>query len=241
MPRRPRLELPGLPLHVTHRGVNRAATFLDDEDCGLYRQLLHDALGAQGVALHAYVLLTNHVHLLVTPPEPGALSRSMSRLGQRYVPAFNRKHGRTGTLWEGRFKSCLVDSERYLLTVYRYIELNPVRAAMTETPEHYRWSSVHANLAIAHDPCITPHASYLALAADPQTRGEAYRQWLHAALSDDDLHAIRAHLQQERALGSPRFQAMVEKTLNRPVALRSPGRPRRDWPDEATAGGTDVP
>ncbi len=240
MPRRPRLELPGLPLHVTHRGVNRAATFLDDEDYGQYRHLLHDALTAQGVALHAYVLMTNHVHLLVTPPESGALSRSMSRLGQRYVPAFNRKHGRTGTLWEGRFKSCLVDSERYLLTVYRYIELNPVRAAMAEAPEHYRWSSVRANLAVAHDPCITPHASYQALAADPQARGEAYRQWLHAALCNDDVHAIRTHMQQERALGSPRFQAMVEKTLNRPAACRSPGRPRREPSNEAAASAVDV-
>ena len=128
MPRRPRLELPGYPLHVTHRGVNRAATFLDGDDFACYRQWLDEALAEHGVALHAYALMSNHVHLLLTPAAVGSLSRAMSRLGQRYVPAFNRKHGRTGTLWEGRFKSCLVDSERYLLVVHRYIELNPVRA-----------------------------------------------------------------------------------------------------------------
>ena len=227
MPRRPRLEVPGLPLHVTHRGVNRAATFVDDEDFDRYRQLLRESLAERGIALHAYVLMTNHVHLLLTPAEPGALSKAMSRLGQRYVPMFNRKHGRTGTLWEGRFKSCLVDSQHHLFTVYRYIELNPVRAALVEAPEHYRWSSVHANLALAVDLGVTPHPSYLALAADPQVRGEAYRQWLFATLGDDEIQAIRMHLQQERALGSPRFQAMIEKTLNRSVACRSRGRPPR--------------
>ena len=110
MPRRPRLELPGIPLHVTHRGVNRAATFMDDEDFSQYRQRLGHALAGHGIALHAYVLMTNHVHLLLTPPAPGRISSAMRELGQGYVPTFNRKHRRTGTLWEGRFKSCLVDS-----------------------------------------------------------------------------------------------------------------------------------
>ena len=228
MPRRPRLELPGLPLHITHRGVNRAATFLDDEDFIRYRYCLGDALAEHGIALHAYVLMTNHVHLLLTPPAPGLLSIAMCRLGQRYVPTFNRKHGRTGTLWEGRFKSCLVDSERYLLTVHRYIELNPVRAAMVATPEHYRWSSVHASLATAIDPIVTPHTVYLASGSDPARRGELYREWLRQGISDDDLCAIRVHLQQERALGNPRFQAMVEKTQS--IVLQRSGReggPRR--------------
>ena len=235
MPRRPRLELPGVPLHVTHRGINRAATFLDDEDFIRYRQCLSDALVEQGVALHAYVQMTNHVHLLLTPSAPGHLSAAMSRLGQRYVPAFNRKHGRTGTLWEGRFKSCLVDSERYLLIVHRYIELNPVRAAMVASPEEYRWSSVQASLAITIDPIITPHASYLASGSDQAQRGAAYRAWLRQGMSDEDLHAIRSHLQQERALGHPRFQAMAEKTSNRPVSLRSRGRPRKTAIDPALA------
>lgn len=231
MPRRPRLELPGLPLHVTHRGVNRAATFLDDEDFIRYRQQLSDALAEQGIALHAYVLMTNHVHLLLTPPAPGRLSAAMRRLGQRYVPTFNRKHGRTGTLWEGRFKSCLVDTERYLLIVHRYVELNPVRAALVVSAEDYRWSSVHASLGTTIDPIITPHAVYLASGPDSAERGKFYREWLRQGINDDDLDAVRAHLQQERALGHPRFQVMVERTLNRPVSIRSCGRPRKQLTD----------
>lgn len=225
MPRRPRLELPGVPLHITHRGVNRAATFLDAEDFSTYRQVLGEELSAHGIALHAYVLMTNHVHLLLTPPAAGRLSAAMCQLGRRYVPAFNRKHGRTGTLWEGRFKSCLVDSERYLMAVHRYIELNPVRAAMVETPQACRWCSVHTSLGLTADPLVTPYPHYLALAVDPVQRACRYREWLLEGIREDDVQAIRSHLQQERALGSPRFQTMVEKTLNRPATIRGRGRP----------------
>jgi putative transposase len=225
MPRRPRLELPGVPLHLTQRGVNRAATFLDEEDFVEYRRFLSDAFTEQGIALHAYVLMTNHVHLLLTPPAAGRLSIAMSRLGQHYVPRFNRRHGRTGTLWEGRFKSCLVDSDRYLLSAQRYIELNPVRAAMVASPEQYRWSSVRTSLAIETDPMLTAHPTYLALAANPVKRGLVYGEWLQQAISADQIRSIRLHLQQERAFGNPRFQQMVEKTLNRPASLRARGRP----------------
>lgn len=226
MPRRPRLEVPGLPLHITHRGVNRAATFLDDEDFARYRECLGDALGEQGIPLHAYVLMTNHVHLLLTPSVPGRLSVAMSRLGQHYVPAFNRKHGRTGTLWEGRFKSCVVDSERYLLKVHRYIELNPVRAAMVLAAEDYRWSSAQASLAMREDAIVTPHEVFLATHSDPVGRGAKHREWLDQGINEEDLQTIRVHLKQERALGNPLFQMMVARTLNRPVAVRPRGRPR---------------
>jgi len=172
----------------------------------------------------------NHVHLLLTSPERNALSRVMRNVGQCYVQAFNRRHRRTGTLWQGRFKSCLVDSERYLLTVYRYIELNPVRAAMVERPEQHRWSSVHANLNQRPDDLVTPHPVYLGLDVDPNVRAEAYRAWLRQGVSDDDLHQIRHHLQQERALGDAKFQAMIERALGRPAVVRPRGRPPR--PDE---------
>ncbi len=129
---------------------------------------------------------------------------------------------------EGRFKSCLVDSDRYLLTAYWYIELNPVRAAMPEKPEHHHWSSVHGNLALCEDPLVTPHACFMAMGDTRQSRAEAYRTWLEQGVSDDELIAIRRHLQQERAFGSKRFQAMAEKTLGRPVSVRRPGRPSRD-------------
>lgn len=146
MPRQPRLELPGLPVHVTQRGVNQCAIFIDDDDRHHYRRLLREACIEHGIAIHAFVLMDNHVHLLLTPRHPGALSRAMRAVGQCYVQAFNARHGRCGALWQGRFKSSLVDSERYLLTVIRYIELNPVRAAMVATPDEYKWSSVHTHL-----------------------------------------------------------------------------------------------
>lgn len=157
MPRRPRLEIPDIPLHVTQRGINRCAIFLDDDDRAHYLDLLRHAVRNDDIAVHAYVLMDNHVHLLLTSPRPGALSRSVRNLGQCYVQVFNHRYRRSGTLWQGRFKSCLVDTERYLMTVYRYIELNPVRAAMVDHPERYRWSSVHANLGSRVDHVVTAH------------------------------------------------------------------------------------
>jgi len=225
--RRPRLHLPGVALHITHRGVNRAATFLDDEDCASYLQHLHLAASAHAVSLHGYVLMTNHVHLLVSADTPGAISRTMQALGRRYVRAINARHGRTGTLWEGRFKSCLVDSDGYLLRCLRYIELNPVRAAMTDSPQGHRWSSVHTHLGLRQDSRLTLHPQYLALGDDSATRIARYRELLLEPLHEDELSAIRSHILQERALGSPTFQAMVAKTLNRPVQVQPPGRPRK--------------
>ncbi len=224
--RRPRLELPGIPLHITQRGVNRAAVFLDDDDCAAYLQALQAAAQAQSVAIHGYVLMTNHVHLLVGSETPGAVSRMMQATGRRYVRAFNARHRRTGTLWEGRYKSCLVDSDRYFLTCLRYIELNPVRAAMVQWPWEHRWSSVHAHLGLRPNSRVTPHAAYLALGEEAQERSAAYRALLLEPLALEQLERIRDHVRQERALGSPRFQVMVEKSLNRPVRVRAAGRPR---------------
>lgn len=226
--RRPRLELPGVPQHITHRGVNRGATFIDDEDFAAYLQALERVSGEQGISIHGYVLMTNHVHLLVSAEVAGAVSRMMQALGRRYVRAFNKCYGRTGTLWEGRYKSCLVDSDRYLLACLRYIELNPVRAAMVAQPWDYRWSSVHGHLRLRADARLTPHAGYLALGRDASERETAYRRVLMEALSGEVLAEIRSHMQQERALGSPAFRSMVEKALNRPVEVRPQGRPRRD-------------
>lgn len=228
MPRRPRLGISGVSLHVTQRGVNRGAIFIDDDDRRHYLDLLRDAMREGAIAIHAYVLMGNHVHLLLTSPAPRALSRAMRNLGQCYVQAFNRRHRRSGTLWQGRFKSCLVDSERYLMTVYRYIELNPVRAAMVERPEDYPWSSVHANINRRHDDLVIPHASYLGLHSNADARAAAYLTWLREGVSDDDLARIRVHLEQERALGDRKFQSMVERALGHHVAVRPRGRPRRE-------------
>jgi putative transposase len=182
IPRRPRLELPGTPLHVVQRGVNRCAIFVDDVDRQHYYDLLCDAAASHDIAVHAYVFMGNHIHLLLTSPQPEALSRVMRNTGQCYVQAFNRRHRRSGTLWQGRFKSCLVDTERYMMTVYRYIELNPVRAAMVERPEQHRWSSVHANLGLLKDQLVTPHSIYLALDHDASIRVEARRTMLGCKL-----------------------------------------------------------
>lgn len=227
MPRRARLELPSVPLHITQRGVNRGAVFIDDADRLHYLGLLSN-MSANDISIHAYVLMGNHVHLLVSSNEAGAISIAMRRLGQCYAQAFNRKYCRTGPLWEGRFKSCLVDSDRYLLTVYRYIELNPVRAALAEFPEQYRWSSVHGNLGLFSDLLLTPHPTFLALGGDDASRRRAYRQWLLQDTDPGDLRMIRDYLAQERVLGSPRFQSMVEEMLGRPAKWRSPGRPAKE-------------
>lgn len=227
MPRRARLEIPGVPMHVTQRGVNRCATFIDDDDGHHYIRLLQESCARHGVAVHAYVLMDNHVHLLVSAGQSGAVANAMRRVGQLYMQAFNQRHGRSGTLWQGRFKSCLVDSERYLLEVMRYIELNPARAAMTDDPALHRWSSVHAHLGLRDDPVLTPHQTYDAFVAGHPTPGIVWRNWLQAVLDPDALSRIRTHLAQERALGSARFHSMVEKALNRPVAFRAAGRPRK--------------
>lgn len=226
MPRQPRLELPGVAQHVTQRGVNRCAIFIDDIDRQHFHNLLREHMHENHVPVHAYVFMGNHIHVLLTPSSRGALSRAMRNLGQCYVQSFNQRHGRSGTLWQGRYKSCLVDSDRYLMTVYRYIELNPARASMVTHPENYRWSSVHANVGLLRDDLVTPHATYLAIDHDPIIRADAYRQWLHDGVNEDELQRIRSHLQQERALGDATFQAMVEKALGHPARVRSRGRPR---------------
>jgi putative transposase len=184
-------------------------------------------LNSRTAWFHAYVLMTNHVHLLVTPNVKSALSRCMQSLGRRYVTYFNSTYRRSGTLWEGRYKASLVDNQTYLLTCYRYIELNPVRAAMVASPEDYPWSSFHANAMGMSDPLVQPHNEYLGLGADTTERQSAYRLLFKAALSDDQLLDIRIHLQQQRALGTNRFQAAIEAELGRVAKVRPRGRPRK--------------
>lgn len=223
MPRRARIEVAGIPFHITHRGVNRCAVFVDDDDRRHYLNLLRRHATQQELRIHAYVLMSNHVHLLTSSDHVGATSAMMHRLGSNYVAAFNGRHRRTGTLWEGRFKSCPVACDRYLLAVHRYIELNPIRAALVDKPEDYVWSSARGNLGVRDDALVTTHPVFQSLASDPQ----GYRQWLDAGVDEAELAGIRLHIRQERALGDRRFQAMLEQTLGRPVAARPPGRPRK--------------
>lgn len=227
MARLPRIDLPGTPQHVVQRGNNRLPCFLDDGDRLRYLHLLADALLATRCRLHAYVLMDNHVHLLVTPPEAGAVGRMMQRLGRNYVALFNGRHGRTGTLWEGRYKACLVDSEHYVLRCYRYIDLNPVRARLTDDPAAWRWSSCVANSGQRRGSGLVPHASWLALGSTDAERASAYRTLLDEALDDDTLAEIRSYLQQQRAFGHDAFRAMVEAKTQRFAGTRPAHRPPR--------------
>lgn len=227
MARHPRLDLAGIPQHVVQRGNNRLPCFLDEGDRHRYLRFLAEALLETGCALHAYALMGNHVHLLMTPPAAGAIARLMQKLGRSYVGQFNARHQRTGTLWEGRYKACLVDSERYALCCQRYIDLNPVRAHMVDDPTRFPWSSCEAHCGRRADPLLTPHPAYAALGATDATRAVAYRQLLRDALADDDLTAIRSYLRQQRALGSGNFQAAVAAKTRRFAGVRPAHRPAR--------------
>lgn len=226
MARQPRLDLPGIPQHIVQRGNNRLPCFLDRDDRRRYRQLLREALLDTGCQLHAYVLMDNHVHLLATAPEVGRISRLMQKLGRQYVGQFNARHKRSGTLWEGRYKSCLVDSRDYLLGCYRYIDLNPVRARMTDDPAIFPWSSCAAHCG-GDDSLIHDHRAYLDLGTSSAERGTAYRALLQEAIPDDRLKEIRDYLQQQRALGRDDFRAMIEAKTQRFAGIRPPHRPRK--------------
>jgi len=236
MARQRRLDLPHVPQHVVQRGNDRMPCFRDDDDRELYLRLLAHMSARYGCAVHAYVLMTNHVHLLVSHQELGAISRMMQGIGRVYVAEHNRRHARTGTLWEGRFRSSLVDSERYVLACYRYIELNPVRAGLAAHPAHFAWSSYAVNALGLTSGFLRAHDAYLALGSSVVARTAAYRQLFSAGTGDDDDAAIRAHLRAQRALGSEGFQAVIERTLGRCAVVRPAHRPARKRP-MAGAGG----
>lgn len=235
MPRQPRPDLAGIAQHVVQRGIDRQACFFSEEDYRCYLTGLRQAASRYACRVHAYVLMTNHVHLLVTPESVGAVSRMMQWLGRHYVGHVNSHYRRTGTLWEGRFKSCLVDSERYLLLCHRYIELNPVRAGMVEQLRDYRWSSYHGNALGEANPILAPHASYLALGANPASMQQAYRDLFREGIDESRLAEIRAYVQQQRALGGTRFQAQIEAMLGRCARVRPAHRPASS--DELTLKG----
>lgn len=225
MPRKQRTYLPGIPSHVVQRGNNREATFFAEMDYRFYLECLGDALARHRVSLHAYVLMTNHVHLLMTPTAADGISRVMQSIGRRYVQYINLTYRRTGTLWEGRHKASLVNAEDYLLKCHRYIELNPVAAAMVNAPGDYRWSS-YAHHALGKTvPEIEDHALYLALGTTAQSRQQAYRELFRTALDAEDIHAIRTSTQYGTPLGSKRFSDQIETALGRTFGQARRGRP----------------
>jgi putative transposase len=201
MPRPHRVVLPSVPLHVIQRGNNRVPCFASRSDYLAYLEMLRECAFDCRCALHAYVLMTNHVHLLVSPGDDDGISRMMQRLGTRYVMYFNRRHARTGTLWEGRFRSSLVQDERYLMICHRYIELNPVRACMVDAPSDYAWSSYRANAFGQQDELLTPHSLYTRLGSDAAARQAAYQHLFEEALSNDILDQLRQAGNGNRPLG----------------------------------------
>lgn len=201
--------------------------FLDDADRQRYLAGLRDALRRFDCALHAYVLMNNHAHLLLTPNAAGALVRLMQYFGRGYAQVFNARHQRSGTLWEGRYKSGLVDDETYVLRCCRYIEMNPVRAWMVETPQHHPWSSHTANAFDTYDGMLTPHPAYLALGATTEERSARYRGLFKEVMPDEVLAEIRVYLQQQRALASSAFQQHVERQTKRYAGVRPAHRPIR--------------
>jgi len=227
MARTPRIVVPGQPLHLIQRGNNRQPTFYADEDYRFYLECLYDAASYHGCAVHAYVLMTNHVHLLLTPFSPQAVSRCMQAVGRRYVRYVNQVYRRSGTLWEGRFKSGLIDSEHYLFTCSRYIELNPVRARMVARPGDYRWSSYRGNALGRIDTLITPHHLYESLGDNIRQRSESYRALFSQHLAEGDITAIRIATEEGTVLGDDRFQADVESTLQRRLVRLAHGGDRK--------------
>ncbi|MFK8066740.1 MAG: transposase, partial [Gammaproteobacteria bacterium] len=192
------------PQHLIQRGNNREIIFVAEDDYRFYLECLKDAAERYGVSIHAYVLMTNHVHLLATPDNEQSLPKTLQSVGRRYVQYFNHTYERTGTLWEGRYKATLIDSESYLLTCMRYIELNPVRAAMVDHPSDYPWQSYHYNALGEEDPLVTPHTIYKALGRSAALQQRAYRQLFRAQVAKKDLEAIRESTNKAWVLGSDR-------------------------------------
>jgi len=215
------------PLHVIQRGNNRAAVFFGEDDYARYRDWLAAAAVAHGCAIHAYVLMTNHVHLLVTPDAADSLPRTMQALGRRYVRHVNTSYQRTGTLWEGRYRAAPIDCEAYFLACCRYIELNPLRARMVRHPRDHRWSSYRAHAQGTVDPLLTGHELYDRLGRTPAERQKEYRALFRGALDRNFVDSLRAATNGGWALGDARFKQQIAKALGRRVAPLPKGRPRK--------------
>lgn len=225
MPRRARNYIPNLPYHIVQRGNNRQACFRNPEDYRRYLDLWQRFGRHHGVNVHAYCLMTNHVHLLVTPAADESISRTMKDVGSRYAQYVNKRYQRTGTLWEGRHRSSLVQTERYLLTCYRYVELNPVRAGMVRRPEEYPWSSYSMN-SRGDTGWLTPRDEYLQLGRDAKERGRAYRELFQGHVSDQDLKLIRKAVHYNQPVADACYRKHIESQYGITLGQMRRGRPR---------------
>jgi len=226
MARMPRIDVAGLAQHLIQRGNNRQVCFGCEEDMAAYAHWLHEYSQKFKVAIHAWVFMTNHVHLLVTPGIKSGVSTMMQSLGRRYVQYYNYSYKRSGTLWEGRYKSCAVQDEVYLLQCYRYIEMNPVRVNMVDHPAEYRWSSYRVNAEGVTSKLCTPHEQYLGLGANESKRQAAYRDLFLGHLDDEAITRIRKATNSGMALGNERFKDEIELLAKRRVRPKKAGRPK---------------
>jgi putative transposase len=217
MPRKPRIVVAGQPHHIVIRGINREPIFYHEYDYQYYLQALLQASKENGCSVHAYVLMTNHVHMLVTPMDAVSMGKTVQSVGCRYVQYFNSRYQRTGTLWEGRYRSLLVDSETYLFRCYRYVELNPVRAGMVDHPGGYPWSSYGHNAYGDFNPLISSHPRLHSLGKTSEVRQEAYKSLFDTPVTGEELEQIRELTNREWVLGSEHFKSLIECKLNRRV------------------------
>ena len=231
MPRRARVVVGGYPMHTILRGIDRSAMFFEESDYRYFLECLREAAAEESVAVHAYVLMTNHIHLLMTAAGDSGVPGTMKRVGQRYVQHVNRTYLRTGGLFEGRFRSSLIEADNYLLACYRYIELNPVRAGMVSSPEDYPWSSYRANALSVADPVVTPHPLYSELATSDGRRLAAYRGLFEKDLNADLVQRLRECTNGGFVLGSSKFEQQIASMVGRRTWKGVPGRPRKQEPD----------
>ena len=227
MTRLPRNVLPGVPQHVIQRGNNRQDVFFAASDHRLYLDSLQQAAERYSCAIHSYVLMSNHVHLLVTPNSEEGLSRLMQSVGRRYVRHINTTYHRTGTLWEGRFRSAMIDTERYLLTCMCYIELNPVRAGMVKSPQGHHWSSFKANAWGHVSELVTPHPVYCALGKSDDERQKAYRALIQECIGEDVVGHIRRATQRGEVIGEEGFRVQLASALEHRVSKFEHGGDRK--------------
>jgi putative transposase len=228
MPRHGRLAIAGLPLHIVQRGHNRERCFHADGDYRQYLSILAEHAARCDCAIHAFVLMTNHVHLLLTPRSRDAASHLMKAVGQAYAQYGNWRLEKSGPFWEGRFFSSIVQSSRYLFSCQRYIELNPVRAGMVDAPHEYPWSSFHANAGGSHCPFLSPHPEYLALATSNEQRQQAYRALFDCELEPSVVDRIRMASRGGFAVGEDDFHLALSRQLGVTTQARPRGRPPRE-------------
>ena len=227
MARLARLTLAGHPHHLIQRGLNRQPIVADDSDRERLLAELRECAALHRVAVHAYILMDNHIHLLATPETDEGLSRMMQSLGRRYVGYFNKRHGRSGTLWDGRFRAAPLEAATHLLSCMRYIETNPVRLGQAILPQDYPWSSAAHHMGKRRDPLVLDHALFWGMGNTPFEREAAYKAWLEQGASEEEARKLGDAALKGWPLGSASFLRAIGEATERPVVPRPRGRPVR--------------